>query len=43
MKVSIKVCIPPEEEAFASRACGINACKIVCLSKATENNYNRQI
>ena len=29
---SFKVCIPPEEEAFASKACGnkINICKTVC-------------
>ena len=39
---SIKVCLPPEVEAFASKACGLNFTirKYVCLfvSKATEND-----
>ena len=30
--LSIEVCIPPEEEAIASKACGINvSCNLGCL------------
>ena len=42
--LSIKVCIPPEEEAFASKACE-NTLLFVCLafvSKATENETSRE-
>ena len=31
ISLSIEVCIPPEEVAIATKACGINICKIVCL------------
>ena len=43
---SIKVCIPPEEEAIASKACEntlLFVSLIVCLSKAPENETNRQV
>ena len=43
--ITIKVCIPPEEEAIASKACGMNICIVslfVQMPKATENDSNRE-
>ena len=39
------VCLPPEEEVLASKACVIQYLLFVCfvLSKATENESNREI
>ena len=39
------ICIPPEEEALASKACEIQYCLFVgfILSKATENETNREV
>ena len=44
--MSIKVFIPPEEEAIASKACEntlLYVSLIVCLSKAPENETSRQV
>ena len=42
----IKVCIPPEEEAIASKACEIHYCQFESfeiLSNATENDTSREV
>ena len=44
--LSIKVCIPPEEVAIATKAREIHVCKFVCcqvLSNAAENDTIRQV
>ena len=46
VSLSIKVRIPPEEEAIASKACGIHICIVslfVYMSKATEKSIKRKI
>ena len=43
--ITLFVCLPPEEEVLASKACVIQYLLFVCfvLSKATENESNREI